>query len=230
MRIPHPAKKIPALSRGARLSRRWNGPNLRTPGFPQARRLRRRRRTKSRASRSASASWARSWPLGVLLAKFGKVALLLLTKAKFLTTSGSMLVSIAAYSPDLGLDVRGRLRGAAVRPRDGPRHPAAPRGRAAERAGVHPVPRRRRRRAARSAARALAEARVGPRRPGARHARARSWSPASTADRQRLLARARVHRLLPQPLQPAARRCRSTAAARWPRWRRGCGSSASPRC
>src|SRR3954468_20185721 len=35
---------------------------------------------------------------GVLLAKFGKVALLLLTKAKFLTTSGSMLVSIAAYS------------------------------------------------------------------------------------------------------------------------------------
>ena len=36
--------------------------------------------------------------LGVLLAKFGKVALLLLTKAKFLTTSLSMLVSIAAYS------------------------------------------------------------------------------------------------------------------------------------
>jgi len=36
--------------------------------------------------------------VGVLLAKFGKVALLLLTKAKFLTTSASMLVSIAAYS------------------------------------------------------------------------------------------------------------------------------------
>jgi Zn-dependent protease len=35
---------------------------------------------------------------GVVLAKFGKVALLLLTKAKFLTTSLSMLVSIAAYS------------------------------------------------------------------------------------------------------------------------------------
>ena len=35
---------------------------------------------------------------GVVLAKFGKVALLLLTKAKFLTTSASMLVSIAAYS------------------------------------------------------------------------------------------------------------------------------------
>jgi Zn-dependent protease len=36
--------------------------------------------------------------VGVVLAKFGKVALLLLTKAKFLTTSLSMLVSIAAYS------------------------------------------------------------------------------------------------------------------------------------
>src|SRR5204862_2660569 len=35
---------------------------------------------------------------GVVLAKFGKVALLLLTKAKFLTTSLSMLVSVAAYS------------------------------------------------------------------------------------------------------------------------------------
>ena len=35
---------------------------------------------------------------GLVLAKFGKVALLLLTKAKFLTTSLSMLVSIAAYS------------------------------------------------------------------------------------------------------------------------------------
>jgi len=35
---------------------------------------------------------------GVLLAKFGKVALLVLTKAKFLTTSLSMVVSVAAYS------------------------------------------------------------------------------------------------------------------------------------
>jgi len=35
---------------------------------------------------------------GFLLAKFGKVALLLLTKAKFLTTSASMLVSVAAYA------------------------------------------------------------------------------------------------------------------------------------
>src|SRR4051794_16237275 len=40
---------------------------------------------------------------GVVLAKFGKVALLLLTKAKFLTTSLSMLVSIAAYSLIWGL-------------------------------------------------------------------------------------------------------------------------------
>ncbi|HYH89997.1 MAG TPA: site-2 protease family protein, partial [Solirubrobacteraceae bacterium] len=35
---------------------------------------------------------------GVLLLKFGKVGLLLLTKAKFLTTSASMLVSVAAYA------------------------------------------------------------------------------------------------------------------------------------
>jgi Zn-dependent protease len=35
---------------------------------------------------------------GVLLAKFGKVALLFATKAKFLATSGSMLVSVAAYA------------------------------------------------------------------------------------------------------------------------------------
>ena len=35
---------------------------------------------------------------GALLLKFGKVGLLLLTKAKFLTTSASMLVSVAAYA------------------------------------------------------------------------------------------------------------------------------------
>jgi len=36
--------------------------------------------------------------LGVLALKFGKAALLILPKAKILTTSGTMLVSIAAYS------------------------------------------------------------------------------------------------------------------------------------
>jgi Zn-dependent protease len=36
--------------------------------------------------------------VGALLLKFGKVALLVLTKAKFLTTSASMLVSVAAYA------------------------------------------------------------------------------------------------------------------------------------
>jgi Zn-dependent protease len=36
--------------------------------------------------------------VGAVLLKFGKVALLLLTKAKFLTTSASMLVSVAAYA------------------------------------------------------------------------------------------------------------------------------------
>src|SRR5829696_7752820 len=41
------------------------------------------------------------WPLIVglgLLVKYGKFALLFVGKAKFLTTSGSMLVSVAAYS------------------------------------------------------------------------------------------------------------------------------------
>jgi Zn-dependent protease len=36
--------------------------------------------------------------VGALLLKFGKVALLFATKAKFLATSGSMLVSVAAYA------------------------------------------------------------------------------------------------------------------------------------
>jgi Zn-dependent protease len=36
--------------------------------------------------------------VGALLLKFGKVGLLFLTKAKFLATSGSMLVSVAAYA------------------------------------------------------------------------------------------------------------------------------------
>jgi Zn-dependent protease len=36
--------------------------------------------------------------VGALLLKFGKVALLFLTKAKFLATSASMLVSVAAYA------------------------------------------------------------------------------------------------------------------------------------
>jgi Zn-dependent protease len=36
--------------------------------------------------------------VGAMLAKFGKAALLIGTKAKFLATSGSMLVSVAAYS------------------------------------------------------------------------------------------------------------------------------------
>jgi Zn-dependent protease len=46
--------------------------------------------------------WRRglSWlgALGLLLLKWGKAALLLLPKAKLLTTSGTMLVSVAAYS------------------------------------------------------------------------------------------------------------------------------------
>src|SRR3982751_1123200 len=36
--------------------------------------------------------------VGAMLAKFGKAGLLIATKAKFLATSGSMLVSVAAYA------------------------------------------------------------------------------------------------------------------------------------
>jgi Zn-dependent protease len=42
--------------------------------------------------------WGYILAIGAALAKFGKAALLLLPKAKILTTSGTMLVSVAAYS------------------------------------------------------------------------------------------------------------------------------------
>ena len=69
-----------------------------TPPAPAPPAPRARRRTKSSASRCCQRLLGPLVAAGVLLLKFGKVALLLLTKAKFLTTSGSMLVSIAAYS------------------------------------------------------------------------------------------------------------------------------------
>ena len=77
-----------------------------------------------------------------------------------------------------------RLRGAAVRPRDGPRHPAAPRGRRGQRAGVHPVPRRGRSGPSRSAAtRSPRRASASPARSSARSAPPRaSRSPALTGN------------------------------------------------
>ena len=151
-----------------------------------------------------------------LVAKFFaaiKGAVLLLPKLKLLTTAGHRARVGRRVLAVLGLDVRGRLRRAAVRARDGPRDPAAPRGHQGERADVHPVPGRRDHLAVARRQRA----RRGPRRargPGARHASARrsAWSIGEAAE-QRLLPRARLHRLLPEPLQPAAGR----AARRRPR-------------
>ena len=81
---PPSAAEPPAAARRARLRRR---PSPRTlPGVPEA--------PEPWWRRSSSCS---SSP-GCALLKFGKAALLLLPKAKVLTTSGTMLVSIAAYS------------------------------------------------------------------------------------------------------------------------------------
>ncbi len=67
-----------------------------------------------------------------------------------------------------------------------------------------------------------------PARSSARSAPACAWR-SPRRHRQRSAARTRLHRLLPQPVQPAAGGARSTAGVRWPRWRRRCGSSASAR-
>ena len=73
----------------------------------------------------------------------------------------------------VGLVVRGGLRDAAVRPRDGPRDPAAPRRAEGERADVHPLPRRRHRRQVARRERPRRGPR-GARRADPRHARRRA--------------------------------------------------------
>ena len=114
---------------------------------------------------------------GVVLAKFGKVALLLLTKAKFLTTSGSMLVSIAAYSLIWGWKFAAGFVALLFVHEMGHVHPDAPRGRAS-RAGWCSS-----RSSAPRSARARSAAPRSPRRASASPARcsarsARSSSPA----------------------------------------------------
>ena len=112
--------------------------------------------------------WRRIFaPFGAILlflAKLGaklKALLLLLPKLKLLTTPARC----SCRSPPTRSSGAGRSRvgfvAAAVRARDGPRDPAAARGREGQRADVHPVPRRRRRRALDGRRRA----RRGPRRP-----------------------------------------------------------------
>ena len=178
----------------------------------------------------------RSWRS---LAKFFaaiKGVLLLLPKLKLLTTAGTALVSVAAYCAVLGLDVRDRLRAAAVRARDGTRdRSCAARG-----------SRRARRCSYRSWARssppsslgenALAEARVGLAGPILGHARRRRVPADRRAPPTATAARARLRRLLPEPLQPApgraarrrARDGRDGAVDVVPRLRRaGCAACCS---
>ena len=149
---------------------------------------------------------------GVLLAKFGKVALLLLTKAKFLTTSASMLVSIAAYSLIWGWKFAAGFVALLFVHEMG--HVIQMR-----REGVQPswmvfVPFLGAAVGARSlGGSALAEARVGLAGPVLGTLGTLVVAGHLPGHRRGLLARARVRRLLPQPLQPAAR----AAARRRPR-------------
>ena len=170
IRIPHPAKKIPALSRGARLQSTMERTEPQNPwlppGAPAAPPPPYEEPRKSLGQRLLGPIVAARRAAGQV--RQGRAAA---------ADEGEVPDDVALDArldrrllADLGLAVRGRVRGAAVRARDGPLHPDAPRGRAAELDGVHPVPRRRGRRplARRLGARRGARR---PRRPGARHHR-----------------------------------------------------------
>ena len=164
----------------------------------------------------------------LLLATKLKAILLLLPKLKILTTSGTMLVSIAAYALIWGFPFAVGFVAPPPRPRDGPRDPAAPRGNRGLGADVHPLPRRRR---------GGEVARRRRRRRGARRARRpdpRHRSPASSRWRSGSRPGTSSGRRSPTSASSStsstcSRSCRSTAAARWRRSRRRSGSSAS-RC
>ena len=127
--------------------------------------------------------------VGALLLKFGKAGLLLATKAKFLATSGSMLVSVAAYALIWGWKFAVGFVALLLVHEMGHVIQLRREGVQAERADVHPVPRRRRRRALARRLRARRGARR-PRRPDPRHARRlvaapRSGSPPATSSGRR---------------------------------------------
>ena len=92
------------------------------------------RRRPSRSARACASSRRRSSSGSFALLKWGKALLLLLPKAKLLTTSASMLVSVGAYALIWGWRFAAGFVGAALHPRDGALHPAAARGRQAARA------------------------------------------------------------------------------------------------
>ena len=117
--------------------------------------------------------------------------------------------------PALGLALRGPLRRAPVRPRARARDRPASRGNRDEPHPVRAVPRRRDRDAGHAAQR-VGRGEGRPRRPGARLGRCRRRARPGAPHGLAAARGRRVHRLLPEPLQPAARR----AARRWPRRRR----------
>ena len=141
----------------------------------------------------------------------------LLLKFKVVTTGASMLVSIAAYAWIWGLPVRDRVRAPDLRARARARARAAAPGRARERAALHPVPRRSDR--DEGAARRRLEGGAGrARRTDPRLRRRGCVLDRRRGDRLGAPRRARVRRLLPQPLQPdpdrpARRRSRRRRAA-----------------
>ena len=129
---------------------------------------------------------------------------------------------------DLGLEVRDRVRVAAAGARAGARVPAASRGHPRVRADVHPVPRC----AGRDEGAAQGRRRRGPGRPGRAGVRVARGARAARdlrADRRRAVPGARLHRVLPEPVQPAARAAARRRTGHGGACRRGCGSSAS-RC
>ena len=198
---------------------------------PPRRHPRRRRAPATDAFGRPQRSWIRE-KLGAagaaivaLLAKL-KAVLLLLPKIKLLATAGTRAGLGRRLQRDLGLAVRGRLRGPALHPRDGACGRAAPPRHQGERADVHPLHGRRdlgslarRRRAHRGPRR--------PRRPAARRAPPpRSWRSSASRPTPSCSRRSATSASC-STSSTCCPSCPSTADARWPRWRRGCGSSAS---
>ena len=164
--------------------------------------------------------------VGALIAKFFaaiKGVLLLLPKVKLLTTAGTALVSVVPYSlffgwwfavgfvvllfvHEMGHVIQLRREGIKA---------SAPMFVPFLGAVVGSKQLRKN---------ALAEARVGLAGPILGTAGAAVVPADRAADQQPAAAGAGVRRLLPEPDQPGARWSRSTAAGRWRRWRRGCGS------
>ncbi len=161
------------------------------------------------------------------LAKF-KAILLLLPKLKLLTTAGTMLVSVAAYSFVFGWPFAAGFvvlifvheMGHVIQLRREGMKASAPMFIPFLGAVI----------SARSLGKnALAEARVGLAGPILGSIGSAALHRDLEGDRERHLAGRSRSPASSSTSSTCCRSSRSTAAGRWPRWRRGCGSSASPR-